>query len=236
MIRPPKAVPFSPASKIVATVVTPGCRSMLPQDGGVSLEKRQMKPHYSVAMSVSRVILCGGRVMGFYGHAQAAAQKIVHAFEDANSLPQPLAQMFIRRKDTPHCRKWSWGNQLLVILNGFTDARGFHQWHEVGRNVKKGEKAFYILGPVKKELLDKVTGEEKVLIVGFKGGAVFACAQTEGEPLASGDPDIENWIQTLPLLDVAKTWGLAVGTFDGEGVGFLGRYRHGKAIDLESPH
>jgi len=191
-----------------------------------------MKHPYSVAMSVSRVILCGGRVMGFYGHAQAAAQKIVHAFEDANSLPKPLAQMFIRRKDTPHCRKWSWGNQLLVILNGFTDARGFHQWHEVGRNVKKGEKAFYILGPVKKKLLDKETGEEKAIVLGFKGVAVFGLQQTEGAPLASGDPDIENWIQSLPLLDVAQQWGLTVGTFDGEGVGFLGRYRHGKAIDL----
>jgi hypothetical protein len=56
--------------------------------------------------------------MSFYGHAQSAAQKIVHAFEDANSLPKPLAQIFIRRKDSPHCQKWSWGNQLLVILNG----------------------------------------------------------------------------------------------------------------------
>src|SRR6202453_5495243 len=136
---------------------------MLPQDGGVSLEKRQMKHPYSVAMSVSRVILCGGRVMGFYGHAQAAAQKIVHAFEDANSLPKPLAQMFIRRKDSPHCRKWSWGNQLLVMLNGFTDARTFNQWQEIGRSVKKGEKAFYILAPATRKITDQNTDEEKVM-------------------------------------------------------------------------
>ncbi len=56
--------------------------------------------------------------MGFYGKAQAAAQRILRAFEDINSLPKPLAKVFIRRKNAPHCRKWSWGNQLLVVLNG----------------------------------------------------------------------------------------------------------------------
>src|SRR5215470_2776475 len=172
------------------------------------------------------------RTMGFYGHAEAAAQKILRAFEDANSLPKPLAQVFIRRKDSPHCRKWSWGNQLLTVLNGYTDARGFNQWQEVGRNVKRGERAFYILGPVKKKLLDKETGEEKSIVVGFKGLPVFGLQQTEGRPLPSGDPDIEKWIESLPLLDVAKRWGLAVGTFDGKEGGLLGRYLHGEAIEL----
>lgn len=170
--------------------------------------------------------------MSFYGHAQSAAEKIVHAFEDANSLPKPLAQIFIRRKDSPHCRKWSWGNQLLVALNGYTDARGFQQWQEVGRNVKKGEKAFYILGPIKKKWRNEETSEEKAIILGFKGLPVFGLEQTEGEPLPSGDPAIEKWIESLPLLEVAKRWGLAVGTFDGEGMGFLGRYLHGEAIEL----
>jgi hypothetical protein len=45
----------------------------------------------------------GGTAMGFYGQAEAAAQKIVRLFEDTSSLPRPLAQVFIRRKDRPHC-------------------------------------------------------------------------------------------------------------------------------------
>jgi hypothetical protein len=170
--------------------------------------------------------------MAFYGHAEAAAQKILRAFEDANSLPKPLAQVFIRRKDSPHCRKWSWANQLLVILNGFTDARGFRQWQEAGRCVRKGEKAFHIFGPIKKQLLDKETGEEKSIVVGFKGLAVFGYEQTEGKPLPTSDPGIEEWIESLPLRDVAKRWGIAVGTFDGKEGGFLGRYLHGEAIEL----
>jgi hypothetical protein len=128
----------------------------------------------------SRTVL--GGAMNYYGQAEGVAHSIVRAFEDANSLPKPLAQIFIHRKDASHFSKWSWGNQLMVILRGFSDARGFHQWHEVGRWVKKGEKAFYILGPVKKKSTDKQTGEEKSIVVGFKGVAVFGLEQTEGDP------------------------------------------------------
>ena len=170
--------------------------------------------------------------MGFYGKAEEAAQRILRAFEDTDSLPKPLAQMFIRRKDSPHSRKWSWGNQLLVILNGFTDARGFNQWLAVGRNVKRGEKAFYILGPVTKKWRNEDTGEEKVIVLGFKGLPVFGQEQTEGRPLPSGDLDIEKWVKSLPLLDVAKKWGLSVDVFDGEKTGYLGMYRHGQSINL----
>jgi hypothetical protein len=170
--------------------------------------------------------------MAFYGKAEAAAQKILRAFEDTNSLPKPLAQVFIRRKDSRHCRKWSWGNQLLVILNGFTDARGFRQWEQVGRKVKKGERAFFILGPVTKNVRNQETGEEKVIVVGYKSIPVFGLQQTEGKSLPSGDPDLEKWIQSLPLLAVAKRWRLAVGTFDGEGMDILGRYLNGEAIEV----
>jgi len=31
------------------------------------------------------------------------------------------------------------------------DARGFRQWQKVGRRVKKGAKAFYILAPIRKK-------------------------------------------------------------------------------------
>jgi hypothetical protein len=170
--------------------------------------------------------------MGFYGQAEAAAQRIVRLFEDTNSLPAPLAQVFIRRKDGTHCRKWSWGNQVLVVLHGYTDARGFRQWEQVGRRVKKGEKAFYILGPIPKKLRDEEAGEERTIIVGFKGLPVFGLEQTEGRPLQTADPEVEKWVDSLPLLDVAKRWGLSVGAVDGDWADFLGRYRKGKRIDL----
>lgn len=173
-----------------------------------------------------------GRIMGFYGRAEEAAQRIVRAFEDANSLPKPLAKIFIRRKDNTHCRKWSWGNQLLVVLNGYSDARGFQQWKEVGRNVKKGEKAFQILGPITKKWRNEETGEERVIVIGYKCLPVFGLEQTEGCPLPTGDPDIDKWVESLPLLAVTRHWGLNVGTFDGRDGDCLGYYRYGEAIQL----
>jgi len=170
--------------------------------------------------------------MGFFGQAEAAAQAILRAFEDTNNLPKPLAQVFISRKMGRHCSRWSWGNKLLVLLKGFTDARGFRQWQDVGRSVRKGEKACYILGPVKKKLLDKDTGEEKVVVVGFKGLPVFGYEQTDGPPLSTDDPAIDKWLDALPLLDVARQWGLSVDVFDAEGASCLGLYHRGRGIAL----
>jgi len=65
-------------------------------------------------------------------------------------LPKALAPVFIRRKDGVTCRAWSWGNQLLCVLNGTSDARGICQWNDAGRKVIKGSKAFDILVPLTK--------------------------------------------------------------------------------------
>ena len=82
--------------------------------------------------------------MQFYRKAESAASRILEAFRTGN-LPQALAPIFIRRKDNVPCRAWSWSNQLLTALAGHSDARGYRQWQEVGRHVKKGEKSFHIL-------------------------------------------------------------------------------------------
>ena len=168
--------------------------------------------------------------MGFYGQAEAAAQAILHAFEDTNSLPRPLARIFINRNGDQHCRKWSWGNRLLVILKGYSDARGFRQWEQAGRRVKKGEKAFHILAPVTRTVVD-AAGEERAVVVGFKGVPVFGLEQTDGPPPAA-DTETEKWVESLPLVGVARRWGLSVDTFGGEGAAYLGHYRRGRGIAL----
>lgn len=170
--------------------------------------------------------------MIFLGQAQQSAENILKAFQNPNGLPKPLANIFIKRRDNVPCRKWSWRNQLLVALHSFSDARGFRQWQLVKRSVKKGEKAFSILAPMPKKLKNKDTGKERVVVIGFKGIAVFGAEQTEGEPLPAGDPHVETWIDSLPLIDVARSWGLQVGVFDGAGTGRLGCYRRGQRIDL----
>jgi antirestriction protein ArdC len=170
--------------------------------------------------------------MRFYDKAEESAKVILEAFRNPNRLPKPLAQVFIHRKDNVPCRAWSWRNQLLVALQGHKDARGFRQWEEVGRWVKKGERAFYILAPLSKKVEDEKTGEEKTVIYGFKGSAVFGHEQTDGRPLPLSDPEAARWVEALPLIEVAREWGLAVESFNGKGAGYLGAYRHHSGIAL----
>ena len=85
--------------------------------------------------------------MRFYGKSEETAKRILSVFQ-SGSLPAALAPVFIHRRDNVPCRAWSWSNQLLTALSGTADARGFRQWQEAGRSVRKGSKAFQILGPI----------------------------------------------------------------------------------------
>jgi len=130
-------------------------------------------------------------------------------FESGN-LPAAVARTVIRGDARP-CDRWSLGNRLLMLLAGTEDARGFKQWQEVGRRVKKGAKAFYILAPVTKKKtvrrveVDPETGEEReveqvrIVTVGFRDIPVFRVEDTEGEPLPDYAPP-----EPPPLFDVAK--------------------------------
>ena len=69
--------------------------------------------------------------MKFYGKAEESAKRIVAAFE-AGNLPAALAPIFIDRHDDRPSTQWSWHNQLLCVLAGCSDARGFRQWEEAG--------------------------------------------------------------------------------------------------------
>ena len=171
--------------------------------------------------------------MKFYGKAEKVANEVLSAFEQG-AVPAALAQVFIHRKDNRPVNSWSWSNQMLVALYGHSDARGYKQWQEVDRYVKKGEKAFHILIPcIKKTETENERGEtvEDARLYGFKSAAVFGYEQTEGAELEV-DKEAEKWIERLPLIEVAESWGLKVNTYNGKGARALGFYKHGKSIGL----
>ena len=176
--------------------------------------------------------------MKMYGRAEETAQRIVDVFKTPETLPKALAPIFIHRDDdNVPCRKWSFHNQLLVALAGTSDARGIHQWNSVGRKLKAGCKAIWILGPcikVIKEADEEGQETKRNLLYGFKGIPVFALEDTEGKPLP-GNEHYNEWIQNLPLLGVAQSWGIHVGTYSGENKNALGYFQFGtgrKAIML----
>lgn len=150
--------------------------------------------------------------------AKATLNRLLAMFESGD-LPPAVARTMLRRQagDERPSDKWSMGNRIIMLLNGTEDARGFKQWEEVNRRVKKGAKAFYILAPLTKKVIfkakeiDPETGEEckieeeRMVVIGFRFIPVFRYEDTEGEPLpetkyAPPEPP--------PLAEVAKAFGV----------------------------
>ncbi len=118
-------------------------------------------------------------------------------------------------------------NQLIMIFHGTKDARGFRQWKEAKRHVKKGSKSFQILVPCFK----KQEGEEEKGLVYFTTCNVFKVEDTDGEPL-----DYEQLVlPDLPLLDLAKEWVLEVQAIGGNSIAYGYYQPTSKIIGLATP-
>ena len=152
--------------------------------------------------------------------AKEQLMKVIESFKSGD-IGKFIALSYFPFPNIP-CSKWSLRNRLIMNLAGTYDARGFQQWQQINRRVKKGAKALYILGPVTKKIkvVDQLTQEEKdsFVIVGFKSIPVFAVEDTEGNTLDYELPVVPE----LPLLDVAKRFGLEVraGFFNGSVFGY----------------
>jgi hypothetical protein len=161
--------------------------------------------------------------------AESALADVLALFQDPERLPDAIAQTVIARKsgDSP-MGGWSLPNQLLCILAGTTDARGFRQWEEAGRHVVKGSRALRILAPRTRKIAetDKQTGEEteRTIVSGFLGIPVFRIEDTDGEPVER--PDYRP--ATLPpLVNVAERLGIPV-SYAPFTERYRGAYVHGR--------
>jgi hypothetical protein len=139
--------------------------------------------------------------------ASSELEKIVQLFS-SQQLPDLCAKALIAAPEKPSS-KWSFGNQLLMLLAGTADARGYRQWKEVGRHVRQGSRAFYILGPVfvEKHVDESAEEEDETVevLVGFRTIPVFKYENTEGAELPTYTPR-----DPPPLLDVAERFGMKV--------------------------
>jgi hypothetical protein len=144
--------------------------------------------------------------------ADRALVEVLELFEDPERLPAAIATTLILRQttDAPMC-DWSLCNQLLVLLAGTTDARGFRQWQAVGRQVKKGAKSFRILAPRTRKIreTDPELGEdrERIVTVGFVGVPIFRVEDTDGAPLEQPDYRPATF---PPLVEVAERLGVSI--------------------------
>lgn len=146
---------------------------------------------------------------------EEAVKSLIKIFE-SQTFPEQIALTIIRRReDDPlikmPCQKYSLGNRLIMAFIGKTELCGtYRQWQEVGRQVRKGARAFGIFAPLTKTIIDKdAAGKEteKTILYGFKSIPVFPVESTDGEPLEKYDytPEI-----LPPFYDVCEKLGITV--------------------------
>ena len=150
--------------------------------------------------------------------AKAELQRLVELFQSGN-VPEALSRVVLTCPNMPSSR-WTLSNRLLAFLQSFeTDCRGFRQWEQVNRKVRKGAHAAYILRPNTVKNVDEETGEEQVVCVGFGCVPVFAHSDTEGEPLPELLPS-----EPPTLAEVAASLGLTI-DYQAFGGSYYGFYR-----------
>ena len=154
---------------------------------------------------------------------------IIAAFERGD-IPEAIAYSMFPIPNLPSS-KWSLLNRTIMFLAGTQDARGFRQWKQAGRHVKKGAKSFRILVPciVKKE--NDENGEIEHALRGFMCKPVFRVEDTDGEALAYETLELPDF----PLRERAEEWGISVKAIPGN-YRYYGYYRPGsKEIALATP-
>jgi antirestriction protein ArdC len=144
----------------------------------------------------------------------AAAVNAVLDVLSREDLPERIGRSFIQAMKAPTrpSDRWSLLNRMIMWAHGTEDARGYQQWKEIGRYVKKGAKAFYILAPCTKKIVERnelEEEEERVILVGFKYIPVFRLEDTDGKPLPEVKTDYTPDVLP-PLYEVAVEWGIDV--------------------------
>jgi len=138
-----------------------------------------------------------------------ALESIVQRFKEGD-VPKAIAYSMFPIPNIP-ASKWSLLNRTLMFISGTSDARGFRQWNEVRRHVKKGSKSLTILAPRFGRKQPEDEEKTEPVLVGFLAVPVFRVEDTEGEPL-----DYQNIeLPELLLMEVAQQWGISVKAIPG---------------------
>jgi len=138
--------------------------------------------------------------------AQASLDKVINKFRQGDlSAITKLARMKIDPQAPVF--KWSFSNKILAYVQSEEiDCRGFRQWEAVGRRVKKGSKAIYILRPILINVTTVGEDEEELVCTGYATVPVFPITATEGEEtLPAYIPR-----KLPPLYTVAQKFGISI--------------------------
>ncbi len=139
--------------------------------------------------------------------AQTSINRVIEKFQSGDL--SPIREVVSIRLDrSAPASRWSLSNKILALVQAEElDCRGFRQWEEVGRHVKKGSSAIYILRPSMVRKVKVTNGEEEAFLtcVGFSSIPVFAASDTEGKELPTYRP-----VTLPPLYNVAKKFHILI--------------------------
>lgn len=133
---------------------------------------------------------------------------------------------------------YSVNNQILIYTHmpEATLVAGYHKWNDMGRHVKRGEKAVPIISPcVYKKEVDDTNADgsykydsggnklkKEVEVQGYKACSVFDVSQTEGDPLPEYISDLKDpvadYFNYLTAIESASPVPIRFGDEMGEGV------------------
>jgi antirestriction protein ArdC len=114
-------------------------------------------------------------------------RKVKELIEEVKELT--LEQFKAILDSLAHFHSYSLYNQIILCFAGCSQVAGYKKWKELGRTVKKGGKATWILAPWLKPVKVEKEGEEekeRKILHGFFSVPVFDISQTEGEPIKRG--------------------------------------------------
>ena len=152
------------------------------------------------------------------GKAEETMNALVQAFESGKVAPA-IARTVLTEEDNiggqgSPMDNWSWNNRFLTrLLLSTDDARGYKQWKQAGRQVRKGERAGQILIPLMGKRKDDEENE-RTFLYGFKTCPVFGIEQTDPIEGFKGDvtvtPPDYSPPEPPPLWEVAEAWSIRV--------------------------
>ena len=146
---------------------------------------------------------------------------IIASFERGD-IPEAIAYSMFPIADIPSA-KWSLLNRTIMFLAGTQDARGYRQWKQTGRFVKKGAKSFRILVPCFVKTENEENGEVESFLRGFMCRPVFRVEDTDGKAL-----DYEKLeLPEFPLIERAEELGVSVKAIPGN-YKYYGYYMPGR--------
>jgi hypothetical protein len=113
---------------------------------------------------------------------QEALNGIIELFKNGD-LPEAIKLSRFPAFIVPSM-KYSYLNRLFIAFSKAdqNDARGYRQWEQAKRHVKKGARAVYIFVPLFQKVKDEKSDTETKLLKSFKAVPVFRVQDTEGEP------------------------------------------------------